>query len=883
MANTPKYPKDDPRHLQSPRELIMIMDSGQGPAALARGSSSGVARLLSDAGAKLEPLFDGGSAETGPQAALSDQGGVEYFHVDAPDKQIDKLRDQLEREPGVVAAYVKPPAEAPAVMEKVALEASEDLAAINDMEPSADAPPAATPNFVARQGYLNPAPEGIDAFYAWRFPGGRGQNIRVIDLEWGWRFGHEDLKINQDGVLAGSGGASTDHGTAVLGEISGDVNSFGITGIAPNARIGAVAFSMPSATAIRKAADKLQAGDIMLLEIHRPGPRFNYQKRADQRGYIAVEWWPDDYAAIRYATAKGVVVVEAAGNGAENFDDALYDQRPAGFPSSWKNPLNPANLSSRAVVVGAGAPPPGTHGHNHGPDRSRLGFSNHGRRVDAQGWGREVTTTGYGDLQGGADPDRWYTDEFGGTSSASPIITGALASVNGALKANGQPVLTPLGAINLLRVTGSPQTDAPDRPRTQRIGSRPNLKQMLDRVIKPRDRYTGVWRAGTDKHYLWVNASWSNFVSKWQQLGQQNLRLTDFEVSKRGSGYVYSGVWREGNDPYYLWVNASWSSFVSKWQQLAQQNLRLIDIEIKQIGTAWRYSGVWRGGNDPYYLWVNASWSSFVNKWQELSAKNMRLVDIEIRKIGNSYRYTGVWRQGTGAHYLWVNASWSSFVSKWQQLAQQKLRLTKIVRTNVNGQWRYSGVWRPGTDSYYLWVNASWQSFTDKWQELSNRGLRLVDLEVALAGDMAPSMPYVSGMDMLSMILENNTDDAGFGGGNIEPDNLLAGTTTSTGPSALGRGGGDFGEGFQVASIEEAGSAAGAPESEDGEGYGGGVLPGEVAVAADSDVGLYAALDTEEVDDGSGYGGGGDMSDGGSGDQFAVSDDGEGFGGGSVA
>lgn len=168
----------------------------------------------------------------------------------------------------------------------------------------------------------------------------------------------------------------------------------------------------------------------------------------------------DDFAAIRYATNKGIIVVEAAGNGRENFDDALYDQRPAGFPQSWRNPYNPANTSSRAVIVGAGAPPPGTHGRDHGPDRSRLDFSNYGRRVDAQGWGREVTTTGYGDLQSGG-PDKEYTDQFSGTSSASPIVTAALACVNGALKSNGQSTLTPLSAISLLRSTGSPQTDAP--------------------------------------------------------------------------------------------------------------------------------------------------------------------------------------------------------------------------------------------------------------------------------------------------------------------------------------------------------------------------------------------------------------------------------------
>jgi hypothetical protein len=103
------------------------------------------------------------------------------------------------------------------------------------------------------------------------------------------------------------------HGTAVLGEISGDDNKFGVTGIAPDAMVAAVSHNpLGSAGAIQYAASKLKPGDVLLLEMHRPGPRFAYQSRADQRGYIAVEWWPDDFLAIQAATARGVIVVEAA-------------------------------------------------------------------------------------------------------------------------------------------------------------------------------------------------------------------------------------------------------------------------------------------------------------------------------------------------------------------------------------------------------------------------------------------------------------------------------------------------------------------------------------------------------------------------------------------
>jgi hypothetical protein len=352
-----------------------------------------------------------------------------------------------------------------------------------------EALPPATADFSARQGYLRAAPEGVDADWAHTQAGGTGGGVQIIDVEGAWQLAHEDLLQNMSGVIAGA--PTTDlswrnHGTAVLGVISGDSNGLGVIGISPeaNARAASIFPSVGSAAAIRAAADHLNAGDIILIELHAPGPRHNFAERQDQRGYIAIEWWPDNYAAIRYAIAKGVIVVGAAGNGAENLDDPLYDVRPAGFPATWQNPFNPANPSSQAVVVGAGAPPPGTHGRDHGPDRSRLDFSNHGRRVDAQGWGREVTTTGGrfanpGDLQGGSDETLWYTDTFSGTSSASPIVVGALASIQGILAARGLARLTPQQAIDVLRTTGSPQTDGPGMPATQRIGNRPDVKAAI--------------------------------------------------------------------------------------------------------------------------------------------------------------------------------------------------------------------------------------------------------------------------------------------------------------------------------------------------------------------------------------------------------------------
>ena len=483
-------PTGGTRYAPAERELIVVTERDARIRATPDGVSSQagldvapMADFLAQEGVALEPLFGVSEARLEHEAdMLARQVGepvpdlTPYYRVRADDGRLDALAPQLAALPGVAGAYVKPAPEPASLMQGDTV--------VTQAPAPARAAPAVTADFVARQGYLNAAPEGVDAHWAHTQSGGRGAGVQIIDVEGAWQLGHEDLLQNMGGVVAGvptTDVAWRNHGTAVFGEFGGDENGLGVLGIAPdaNARAASIFGGVGSAAAIRAAADHLGAGDIVLIELHRPGPRHNFAEREDQAGYIALEWWPDDFDAIRYAIARGVIVVEAAGNGAENLNDALYDQPGPGFPATWSNPFNPANPSSEAVVVGAGAPPPGTHGADHGPDRSRLDFSNHGARVDAQGWGREVTTTGYGDLQGGVDETVWYTDTFSGTSSASPIVVGALASIQGILAARGMPRLTPAQAIGVLRATGSPQTDGPGMPATQRIGNRPDIRAAI--------------------------------------------------------------------------------------------------------------------------------------------------------------------------------------------------------------------------------------------------------------------------------------------------------------------------------------------------------------------------------------------------------------------
>ncbi len=312
--------------------------------------------------------------------------------------------------------------------------------------------PIATPSFESYQGYLGPAPAGIDAPSAWQ-RGVRGAGEQFADVEGGWNAAHEDLVGERIEHVAGRPIRGwREHGTAVLGEVVGKDNGRGVVGIAPDVdRVFTASIDGPGvAGAIEAAAERLRAGDVLLVELQSTGPA---------GAYIAVEYWGDVYDVIHAATARGVVVIEAAGNGFEDLDRKVYRGR-----------FDRTKRDSGAIVVGAGGPPrPGFI------DRARLDFSNYGKRVDVQGWGRKVATLDYGDLQAcDAAADRHYTGEFSGTSSASPIVAGAALLVEASARARGK-VLAPREVRDLLIRSGTPQVG----DLKEHIGPRPDLARAL--------------------------------------------------------------------------------------------------------------------------------------------------------------------------------------------------------------------------------------------------------------------------------------------------------------------------------------------------------------------------------------------------------------------
>ena len=412
---------DRPDYVLPDRELVVVAEpsarlrAGRGEVQAAPGTETAALNaLLAEEGVALEPLF--GASEERTRAAgeaLSGIGGAEvpdlsiYYRVRAEDERLDELALSLAKLPGIAQAYVKPAAE-PAVPQL------EDEVLERRTSAAADTPPV-TPDFTAGQGYLMAAPGGIDAVYAGTVAGGGGAGVDIIDIEGAWHFATRTSCRTRAASSAAprrptSAGATTAPRWSASSAATATRSAS--PGISPDAHGRAISIFGPLGSA---------RGDP-------PGGR-RARRRATSSSSSCTG--RDRATTSRSATTsaatspssggrttsprsstpprRGVIVVEAAGNGAEDLDDALYDTPAAGFPATWTNPFNRDNPSSGAIVVGAGAPPPGTHGHDHGPDRSRLDFSNYGARVDAQGWGREVTTTGYGDLQGGADEDVWYT------------------------------------------------------------------------------------------------------------------------------------------------------------------------------------------------------------------------------------------------------------------------------------------------------------------------------------------------------------------------------------------------------------------------------------------------------------------------------------------
>jgi hypothetical protein len=438
---------------ETPPEWSIVIERGDfAPAALRAGKD--IARQIEDiAGVRPEPVFDRAPFAANRRFWADDARAGAMFAASAPAEE-DAFAGRFLSVPAQDAA------EADALMKELAKGLGD---AITDCLPVPPAEPAiaprswaqggsaegATPDFRARQGYMAPAPQGLGLLSSWAYPGGAGQGVTIIDLEGGWQLSHENLAAVRFSLWGGENMDTPgwrEHGTAVSGLIAGSPDMFGITSVCPGARVGLYSVfedrrtsRQRVANSVLRAGEMLAPGDILLIELQRPGPRTGYQPDPDQRGYLPIAYWPDIRAAIRAVVNRGVAVISVGGNGGVDLDGEDLGGR-----------LDPAKNDSGAIHVGAGAPP----GGQHGPARSRLDFSNYGSCIDVQAWGQDVVTSGYGDLWGIAGGDNAYTLRFMGTSAAAPLVCGVLACLQGRHKARYGLPIPPEALRNLLRAIG---------------------------------------------------------------------------------------------------------------------------------------------------------------------------------------------------------------------------------------------------------------------------------------------------------------------------------------------------------------------------------------------------------------------------------------------
>ncbi len=321
-------------------------------------------------------------------------------------------------------------------------------------------PAVPTPSFEGSQDYLANDSNGIYAHGAWELAGGKGDTIKVVDVEGGWIMDHEDFPP----LFYNSGGHSSDtnwlyHGTAVVGVVGAKDNGFGITGIVSSATFGvdSVFYNGGVAGAITRAAMQAGSGGVIILEVHHPQDIYSPACTCNfsQCGYVPTEYFLSSFNAIQQAVGNGVIVIEAGGNGSVDLDN-----------SSFGGKFDRTVRDSGAILVGASS----------SSSRTPSCFTNYGGRIDVHGWGENVVTLSYGDLFDEPGTTRDYTDSFSGTSSASPIVAGAAASVQGIIKAQGLSALDSIEMRGILSSTGTAQTGG----LSKNIGELPNIIQAVD-------------------------------------------------------------------------------------------------------------------------------------------------------------------------------------------------------------------------------------------------------------------------------------------------------------------------------------------------------------------------------------------------------------------
>jgi hypothetical protein len=298
-------------------------------------------------------------------------------------------------------------------------------------------------------GYFNPSPEGIDVRFAWNIRGGKGnKKIGFIDIEQGWTVDRNFFNVDFLPLTGVNLNAYGEHGAAVLQIIMNKGEATNNAGIVPDAKGYVISQWRPDgkpneADAILSAVFYLGYGDVLLLETqafhHNTGNKL-----------WPVEIYEANFQAIRLATALGIIVIEAAGNG------DLYSRTGNDLDLLIINDekilcLNDGHFrDSGAIMVAAST---GCVPH------SRMPGSNFGSRVDCFASGR---------------PGK----KLNGTSGSSAVIAGAALSIQSIYESKYDARIGPRKMKNYLS-NENLGTVSINGSFMDKIGIMPDLKKII--------------------------------------------------------------------------------------------------------------------------------------------------------------------------------------------------------------------------------------------------------------------------------------------------------------------------------------------------------------------------------------------------------------------
>ena len=426
-----------------------------------------------------EKFIQGLRGAFGPSTSLLPWSLMGFFAVDVRglfERDVLSLRESLEGVDGVAAAYREPaygdpswpgPCDPP------------------EVDPDDKTP--AGPNPGDGQGYVYGdhsfmagtanLKSGVNARAVWQCFGGAGVGFADLEYSWGDHLQLPPIAANVKYPPAPDLSDSGSHGTGTLGIVLAKNDGPGIVGIAPKVKLKGLFSRLGGseewkvAEALFAATQALSLGDVLLLEVQtvRNAPR------DDEQQGLPIEVVDHILFQIQLATAKGITLVEAAGNGysvlgtlgkkSHDLDDDLWPPLGTTADRSLK-PGQVGFIDSGAIMVsGCKSEPSAADQHEAFPGCTL------GERVDCFAWAENVLTTQAFDLY----------QKFGGTSAASAIVAGAACLVQNMWREAHGGWATPGQVRAILReaATGTPVI----RPDTGMVcGVMPDLGAIANKL-----------------------------------------------------------------------------------------------------------------------------------------------------------------------------------------------------------------------------------------------------------------------------------------------------------------------------------------------------------------------------------------------------------------